>query len=445
MNCTKCGKEIPEGENKLCDECQKVLLEELQGEENVNNNVNEKENKEEKFKVKEGKKEKKKGNKKLLSIILCIVIVVIAIFVLSKMIKTNSVGAEIGNIRNYGYAVQQNGDLYYVAPNKECTKVGIYKLSKGSSDPQELVMFDGELLSLNISGNYLYFIEMGNEAYNDDDEVDNKIYKMKIDGTGLEIINDNEFHNECYEIYAVNNYIYYTGTDKNLYKMKADGSDRKLVLENVAICLGITNKYIIYNKESDTEESGYVTYVSNIDGSNEKEIIKDTRLYSINVENNVIYYTNKNKEICQVNIDGSDAKVLYTGIAAYNMNTTSDYIYYLNYRDEENADYTVCIYKLKTDGTSESPEKIKELGTYNSFINIANDRIIYRDSSEEEAFINSINTNGEDEFKLYVLKYEDYYSNQGTDETTSDETTTDETDVINETTENTDNKASTEN
>lgn len=29
MNCTKCGKEIPEGENQICDECQKKILEEI--------------------------------------------------------------------------------------------------------------------------------------------------------------------------------------------------------------------------------------------------------------------------------------------------------------------------------------------------------------------------------------------------------------------------------
>ena len=29
MKCSKCGKEIPEGEKTICDECQKKLLEEL--------------------------------------------------------------------------------------------------------------------------------------------------------------------------------------------------------------------------------------------------------------------------------------------------------------------------------------------------------------------------------------------------------------------------------
>ena len=32
MNCTKCGKEIPDGESKLCEECQMKLLEEIKKE-----------------------------------------------------------------------------------------------------------------------------------------------------------------------------------------------------------------------------------------------------------------------------------------------------------------------------------------------------------------------------------------------------------------------------
>ena len=36
MNCTKCGKEIPEGENKVCDECQAKVLEEIASEEKNN-------------------------------------------------------------------------------------------------------------------------------------------------------------------------------------------------------------------------------------------------------------------------------------------------------------------------------------------------------------------------------------------------------------------------
>ena len=61
MNCTKCGKEIPEGGNKICDECQKKLLEDIVNEEK--NEAEEKVENTSKDKKESNKKENKKSNK----------------------------------------------------------------------------------------------------------------------------------------------------------------------------------------------------------------------------------------------------------------------------------------------------------------------------------------------------------------------------------------------
>ena len=34
MKCSRCGKEIPDGKNKLCEDCQKSLLNEISSNEN---------------------------------------------------------------------------------------------------------------------------------------------------------------------------------------------------------------------------------------------------------------------------------------------------------------------------------------------------------------------------------------------------------------------------
>ena len=52
MNCIKCGKEIPDGENKLCDECKEKLLEDVASE------------KEQDIDVPKDKEEKKDDEKK---------------------------------------------------------------------------------------------------------------------------------------------------------------------------------------------------------------------------------------------------------------------------------------------------------------------------------------------------------------------------------------------
>ena len=57
MKCSRCGKEIPDGKNKLCEDCQKSLLNEISSNENTDGNS--------KFKMAEnGSEEKKKGTKK---------------------------------------------------------------------------------------------------------------------------------------------------------------------------------------------------------------------------------------------------------------------------------------------------------------------------------------------------------------------------------------------
>ena len=87
------------------------------------------------------------------------------------------------------------------------------------------------------------------------------------------------------------------------------------------------------------------------------------------------------------------------------MNVSGNYIYYLNYEDEANSNYTVCIYRVKTNGTTAHPEIIKKLETYSSFIDVMDDWIIYMDSSEKEGFINLLKTDGKEEIKVYSLDY----------------------------------------
>lgn len=433
MNCTKCGKEIPEGENKLCEECQRKLISEI--EENGKTAEVKKDRKDKKNNKIEGISHKFKilkenfvsKNKKTTYSFLAIAILVIALtMILINIVGSGNVGNSIGNIRNYGYAVEKSGWIYYLAPNEEGTQTGIFKakVNKKDVEPIEILMRDWDsILSINVEKDYIYFIAILPEVYSEEDELDNKIYRMKTDGSGLEVINDNEFNNDCYEIYVVNNKIYYIGTDSNIYKMNLDGSNKEMVSENGTGYLGITDKYIIYNAEVE-DQTDYVTCIMDLDGENSRPIIENTRLYSVNIYKDYIYYTNENKQICKVKLDGTDMQILYE-TTAYNMNTAGKYIYYLNYVDEENKDYTICIYRVKADGSSEEPEKIKQFDTYSTFINIVDDWVIYMDYNDEEGFIEIVKIDGTEEKRLYTLKYEEYYSDLAeVEESTATESTT---------------------
>lgn len=438
MNCTKCGKEIPEGENKICEECQKALVNEI-ADENVAEIKEEskKEKKAKKVKVKKEKAEKepsvllskiKSFIAKNLTLIIAVVVLVLAIIGISNLVSSSKVGNTIGNVRNYGYATKDGNWLYFLSPNEDSTKVGIFRMKEGDKNQKskkELAMDSWDVLSLNVSGKYIYFIGILPDAFNENDDVNNKIYRMKKDGSDLKVINDNEFDNDCYEIYVVKDKVYYIGTDYNIYKMNSDGSNREQVLDNQTGYLGITDKYIIYNAEN-TEQADYVTYIADIDGQNARPIIENTRLYSVNIIGDYVYYTNESKQICRVKIDGGESELLYD-TTAYNMNASGKYIYYLNYADEANSDYTVCLYRVKANGSTKTPENIKALETYSSFIDVVGDWIIYMDSNEEEGFINLVKTNGKKEIKVYSLNYNEYYSSVEDTETETGDTVVEST------------------
>lgn len=365
--------------------------------------------------------------KKNASIFLILVILIIlGIILLKNVFKQENVGNSIGNIRNYGYAAKSGKWIYFISPSEDIKQMGIFKIKQGDTEQKtkkELVKDEWSLLSLNVFKDYVYFIAELPETFSDEDEINNKIYRMKTDGTDLEVINDNEFSNDCTEIYLINNWVYYIGTDYNIYRMSLDGKNRELVLNNGTGYLGITEKYIIYN-EKNGENTGFVTYVADIDGKNCKPIIEDTRLYSVNIIDNYVYYTNSEKNICRVRIDGNDQAVLYKE-TAYNMNVVGQNIYYLNYVDATNANYTVCIYRVKTNGSTKEPEVVKELEKQSSFIDVIDDWIVYMDGNATNSFIKLLEANSKEEINVYSLNLKSINNNEEYEATEDKDTSND--------------------
>ena len=141
-----------------------------------------------------------------------------------------------------------------------------------------------------------------------------------------------------------------------------------------------------------------------------QNLLSKEKDYSVNIEDNYIYYSDSNKKLYRTKIGSNVEETLYDNIETYNLNTNDGYAYYLNYVDAENADYTVCLYRVKLDGSTQTPENLKEMETYSSFIDIVGNWVIYMDSSEEAGFINLVNKDGKgDEIELYRLNYSEFY------------------------------------
>ena len=329
-------------------------------------------------------------------------------------------GNTIGNIRNYGYLATDNKYLYYMSPNDAGTKMGINKIDKNNLSGESETLIDGtwEIVGINYFDNYLYFITM-DDSDSEEDTVDNQIHKIKTDGTEHEIINDNDFNNDCYEIYVVNDKLYYIGTDECIYYMDLDGSNRTKLNDNASGYIGITEDYIFFNKIIENEDESddtidYVTYMMNIDGSNEHAIIEGEKLYDINLVGDYIYYITKNRYISKVKIDGTENTML-SDETAYNMIVTEEGIFYYNYYKVDGSNAGVALYKMDLDG--ENLTELTRLESSSESLCEFDDWLFFLDNNESEGRLELISKDGDQSIVLFRLDLTQYEEDVDEDET----------------------------
>lgn len=413
MNCTKCGKEIEDSESKICEECKRNLLTNLQSEPE--------ETKESSKKIKV-KKEKSKSNNKLKKMLIILFITIVLIctivginyktdFITKYIIGNNVVGINVGNnSNNFGYANIQKGWIYYMSLSEDSMEISINKIKTNGTKKTVLAQKDWEVYSINVVGNYIYFVAFEPVAETEEttsEYKNNKIYRMTTDGKELTVINDNDFSDDCISIYVIKDKVYYIGSDYNIYSMDTNGEKKTKINDNETGYIGVTDKYILFNDypENPQSETDYITYIMDLDGSNIRAV-NGNRLYNANIVGNYIYYVNEdNNEIRRINMDGTNDIKIYS-TRAYNMNVYGDYIYYLDYKtaNTENADEPICIHRVKKDGTEH--EVIVEMENYSYFINIVGNWIYYTDHNDNSYYINLLKTDGTDKINLYTYNYE---------------------------------------
>ena len=153
----------------------------------------------------------KKIFKILLIIILAVIIITTIILLTMKIINTSKVGNTVGNIRNFGYVAEDNKYIYFMSPDEKGNLKALMRIDKKlDKDPEQLIAGDWDLTGINVYKDYIYFVTLS-LTENKNDLLDNKIHKIKIDGTEHNVINNNEFNNSCYEIYVIKDKVYYIG------------------------------------------------------------------------------------------------------------------------------------------------------------------------------------------------------------------------------------------
>lgn len=168
---------------------------------------------------------------------------------------------------------------------------------------------------------------------------DDKLYKMKADGTGRTKLSDDgsEYIN------VIGDWIYYSSWSDGgkLYKIKTDGAEKTKLSEDWGHELNIIGDWIYYRNESDD----YKIYKMKVDGSGKVKLNDDSSKY-INVVGDWIYYTNisDGSKPYKIKTDGTGRTKLSEHSSEY-LNVSGEWIFYINNSD----DYR--IYKVKTDGS----------------------------------------------------------------------------------------------
>ena len=299
--------------------------------------------------------------------------------------------------------------------------MSIQKISKNNLTGESETLIEGiwEIVGINYSNNYLYFITIA-DSDDEEDTIDNQIHKIKTDGTNHEIINNNNFHNDCYEIYVVNDKLYYIGEDECIYYMDLDGNNITKLNDNASGYIGITEDYIFFNKiietdeESDDDTTNYVTYMMNLDGTEEHAIIEGEKLYNINVVGDYIYYINSSRYIFKVKLDGTE-NTMISSETAYNLNVTEDGIFYFNYYTVDDETVGVAIYKMDLDGSNLT--ELTRLEQYSEMLCEFDNWLFFADNNDSEGRFELISKDGKQSIILYRLDLTQY-------ETSDDETTT---------------------
>jgi len=301
-----------------------------------------------------------------------------------------------GNLINGGYAIYDNGYIYFTngfAPDLTEADCKLYRVNYDWAEPTKIL--DDTAEGINIVGDWIYYINLSDG---------HKLYKARKDGTQRMMLHDER----CSTIYVQGDWIYFSTwfvvggkIDGDLYKMKIDGSNKEKLSDDCAESLIVKDNWIYYLSEEyvpgDVIHKSYL-YKMKTDGT-EKNRISDEEMHSFVLYDQWIYFTDHNDKMYMMDISGNN-KSLITEDKVFNFNTDGKWIYYCNLSDFEK------LYRIKPDGSGK--EKLSE--TRSPFIHIVGDWIYFiylhkddmapfrikLDGSEEDYADPNVNQNVED-------------------------------------------------
>ncbi|WP_167578068.1 DUF5050 domain-containing protein [Ammoniphilus sp. YIM 78166] len=258
-------------------------------------------------------------------------------------------GNTSGNISNWGIAAQQ-GDWVYFSNITNGNR--LYKMRLDGTAKQKLN--DDNALYINVMGDWVYYINRNDQM---------KMYKIRTDGTQRTKIDD---QHSATVMVVVGDWIYYVTQSEQyrIYKMNVNGTGKTRMGEDYGVEeMYVSADWIFYT----AQPQNLRIYKIKTDGTNRAQVTQDSAR-QLNVVGDWIYFVNQTLPgIFRVKWDGTGK----TSFAAEYSNPTSlnvhgDWIYY-GYSD---------LYKTRLD----SPEQIKLTPVYGfaGLINVVGEWLFFR-------------------------------------------------------------------
>jgi hypothetical protein len=262
----------------------------------------------------------------------------------------NTHGNTSGNTNNYGIATFQGDRIFY------STHHGIFRMNNDGSDEIRINNMMG--VELNVIGDWIYFVGS-----------DRNIYRMKTNGTELEMILDG--FNPVF-LHAVEDWLYFSAASDefgmSVFTMGTDGRGLRELNTAASLFLNVVGDYIYFSNA----DSDWRVYRMRRDGSNMRRVSDFDSEY-INVVDDWIVFAydsedeSESMNIFRSNVNERDSLVRINGDFSEDINVSGDWIFYIN------ADDNGSVYRIGLLG--DNREKLNDITS--SSLSVAGDWIFY--------------------------------------------------------------------
>jgi hypothetical protein len=239
-------------------------------------------------------------------------------------------GNTVGNITNLGHLVKSGDWLFYPVANDNNS---MYRMHLDGTELEKLN--DDSSQNFNAVGDWIYYRNLSDAGY---------IYKMRTNGEEIERLDSGDGD----DLSVIDGWIYYINKKDNetIYKIRTNGTERTKLNNDKSNELNVVDGWIYYSNKNAEDYHDYTLCKIRVDGS-EKTVICDDTCYGINVVDGWVYYcnVNDNQAMYKIRIDGSERQMITDDSVNEYLNVDGEWIYYVNKSDNN------FLYKIKINGS----------------------------------------------------------------------------------------------